>query len=156
MSGSTTSANSAKTSVGANPVSTPTVFIPARRPAIKSWVLSPTIATIQRISRGFGIDRAQTWDALGSHHAVTSTFVPHLGVFGYPSRWYNWRYDLDNYLANTDGVTVVPMIDNVEFAPDCVVGEDCFDTQNGPFSNSNNNQTWPADFPDAATMANFK
>jgi hypothetical protein len=106
-------------------------------------------------TRGIGIDRAQTWDALGSHHAVSGGFVPHLGVFGYPSRWYNWRWAQDQYLADTEGVTVVPMIDGVEFAPDCVVGEDCFDTQNGPFSNSNNNQVWTSSFPSADEMAAF-
>jgi hypothetical protein len=106
-------------------------------------------------TRGVGIDRGQRWDALGSHHAVTSTFVPHLPVFGYVSRWYNWRHELDLALADTDGVTVVPMIDKVEFAPDAAVGEPGFDTQNGPFSNSNNNQVWTSTFPSAAEMANF-
>jgi len=52
-------------------------------------------------------------------------------------------------------VTEVAVIDQQEFTPDCLVGEPCFDTQNGPFSNSNNNRVWTASFPPATEMANF-
>jgi hypothetical protein len=94
----------------------------------------------------FAIDRAQTWDNPG--------YTPSAAALGYVSRYYNFRFDQDQWLASLDA-TSVPMIDEVAFAPDCVPGDPCFDVQNGPFSNSNNWQVWPATFPDAATMAGF-
>ncbi len=104
----------------------------------------------------FAIDRAQTWDDPGStSDTTTGSFSPSAPVLGYLGRHYNYRYDQDQWLANLGDTTEVPMIDAVTFAPDCVVGDDCFDVQNGPFSNSNNWQPWPAQFPDAAAMAGF-
>lgn len=103
----------------------------------------------------FAIDRAQTWDDPGSVRDTPSGgFAPSAAVLGYLGRYYDFRYDQDQWLAELDA-TEVPIIDHVEFAPDCVPGEPCFDTQNGPFSNSNNWQVWPAELPDAATMAGF-
>ncbi|MEM7160002.1 MAG: peptide-N-glycosidase F-related protein [Myxococcota bacterium] len=103
----------------------------------------------------FGIDRAQTWDNPGStSDTTTGAFATTAGVLGYVARYYNFRYEQDQWVDSLDA-TEVPMIDNVEFTPDCVQGEECFDTQNGPFSNSNNWQPWPVEFPDAATMAGF-
>ncbi len=105
--------------------------------------------------RVFAIDRAQAWDNPGStSDTETGGFAQTAAVLGYVGRHYNFRYDQDAWLASLDA-TEVPVIDQVEFTPDCLVGEECFDTQNGPFSNSNNWQTWPAQFPDAATMAGF-
>lgn len=103
----------------------------------------------------FAIDRAQTWDNPGStSDTTTGAFAPSAPVLGYVSRYYNFRYDQDLWIDSLEG-TEVAFLDEVEFAPDCVQGEECFDTQNGPFSNSNNWQVWPAEFPDAGTMAGF-
>ncbi|MCH9688715.1 MAG: hypothetical protein K0V04_45205 [Deltaproteobacteria bacterium] len=106
--------------------------------------------------RTFAIDRAQTWDDPGSvSDTTTGAFAPSAPVLGYVGRYYNFRYDQDVWLEDLAETTEVAMIDSVTFAPDCVVGEPCFDQQNGPFSNSNNWQPWPAQFPDANTMAGF-
>ncbi len=106
--------------------------------------------------RVFAIDRAQTWDDPGStSDTETGAFAPSAPVLGYASRYYNFRYDQDLWLAGLTDTTEVPVIDEVTFAPDCVPGDDCFDTNNGPFSNSNNWQVWPAQFPDAEQMAGF-
>ena len=106
--------------------------------------------------RVFAIDRAQAWDDPGStSDTETGAFAPSAPVLGYTSRYYNFRYDQDQWLASLAGTTEVPVIDNVTFAPDCVPGDRCFDTENGPFSNSNNWQVWPAQFPAAEVMAGF-
>ncbi len=106
--------------------------------------------------RTLGIDRAQRWDHPGMYQdTLGGGFSPDINVLGYLGRYYNFRYDQDQALAAQDDVTVVPMMESQVFAPDCMVGEDCFDQQNGPFSNSNNNQVWEVMFPDAATMAGF-
>jgi hypothetical protein len=106
--------------------------------------------------RVFAIDRAQAWDNPGSTSDTdTGGFATSAPVLGYASRFYNFRYDQDLWLAGLVDTTEVPFIDQVPFDPDCVEGEGCFDVQNGPFSNSNNWQVWPAQFPDAQTMAGF-
>lgn len=106
--------------------------------------------------RTLAIDRAQRWDHPGMFQdTLGGGFAPDINVLGYLGRYYNFRYDQDQALAAQDAVTVVPMMEGQVFAPDCMVGEGCFDQQNGPFSNSNNNQVWEVVFPDAATMAGF-
>lgn len=106
--------------------------------------------------RNFAIDRAHTWDNPGNYQdTLGGNFSPDINVMGYLGRYYNFRYDQDQELAAQQDVTIVPMMEAVQFAPDCMVGDDCFDQQNGPFSNSNNNAVWPVAFPDAATMAQF-
>lgn len=98
------------------------------------------------------IDRKQAWDNPGSTSDTSGgSFATSAPILGYLGRHYNFRYDQDQWLAGLDA-TEVPMIDQQNFAPDCVEGERCFDTQNGPFSNSNNWQAWPAEFPNAETM----
>lgn len=101
----------------------------------------------------FAIDRAQTWDDPG-FLSVGPGGAAVAYMQGYTARYYNFRYDQDQWLASLEA-TEVPIIDAVEFAPDCVPGDRCFDVQNGPFSNSNNWQVWPTELPDAATMAGF-
>jgi hypothetical protein len=107
-------------------------------------------------ARVAAIDRFQQWDDPGSTSDTGGgSFAQSAPVLGYVSRWYDFRHAQELALAEVADVTEVAILDQVEFAPDCVEGEDCFDVQNGPFSNSNNYAIWPAEFPDAATMAGF-
>lgn len=107
-------------------------------------------------ARVAAIDRFQQWDDPGSTSDTGGgSFAQSGSVLGYVSRWYDFRHAQELALAEPQDVTEIAILDQVEFAPDCVEGEDCFDVQNGPFSNSNNNAIWPAEFPDAATMAGF-
>lgn len=107
-------------------------------------------------ARVAAIDRAQTWDDPGSTSDTGGgSFAQSGSVLGYVSRWYDFRFAQAIALAEAQDVVEVAILDQVEFAPDCVEGEACFDVQNGPFSNANNNAIWPAQFPDAATMAGF-
>lgn len=107
------------------------------------------------LARTAAIDRFQRWDNPGSTQDTGGgSFAQTGAVLGYVSRWYDFRHAQALELAAVDA-TEVAILDDVEFAPDCLVGSDCFDTQNGPFSNSNNYAIWPAELPDAATMAGF-
>ncbi|MFV8756760.1 peptide-N-glycosidase F-related protein [Nannocystaceae bacterium ST9] len=106
--------------------------------------------------RALAIDRFQQWDDPGSTSDTGGgSFAQSGPVLGYVSRWYDFRHAQELALAEPQDVTEVAILDAVEFAPDCLEGSDCFDTQNGPFSNSNNYAIWPAEFPAAATMAGF-
>lgn len=106
-------------------------------------------------ARVAAIDRFQRWDDPGSTQDTGGgSFAQSGGVLGYVSRWYDFRHAQELALADQPA-TEIAILDQVEFAPDCVEGEDCFDVQNGPFSNSNNYAIWPAELPDAATMAGF-
>jgi hypothetical protein len=98
---------------------------------------------------GIAIDRAQTWDFMGSSSVVMGGgFTPFLPVWGYNSRYYNFKYAQQRELdAQTDWMEVAPL-DNETFPATSQGGD-------GPFSNENNNLVWPATFPDAATMATF-
>ena len=99
-------------------------------------------------ARGFAIDRAQTWDNLGSSSIFNGAFVTDVSVFGYSSRYYNFRFAQTERLEAEQGVTEVSLMDNVVFSPEK-------QGNNGPFSNSNQGSIWPARFPNRATMTKF-
>ncbi len=112
--------------------------------------------TAHPTARVAAIDRFQQWDDPGSTSDTGGgSFAQSGSVLGYSSRWYDFRHAQELALAEPQDVTEVAILEQAEFAPDCVEGEACFDTQNGPFSNSNNYAIWPAEFPDAPTMAGF-
>ncbi len=102
----------------------------------------------------FGIDRAQRWDDPGStSDTTTGAFAPAAPVLGYTARYYNARHAQDLRLAAQRDVTEVVVLDEYAFEPECEGS--CAGLPDGPFANSNNWQAWPAEFPDAATMADF-
>ncbi|MEM6290641.1 MAG: peptide-N-glycosidase F-related protein [Myxococcota bacterium] len=102
----------------------------------------------------FGIDRAQRWDDPGStSDTTTGAFAPAAPVLGYTARYYNARHAQDLRLAAQRDVTEVVVLDEYAFEPECEGS--CAGLPNGPFANSNNWQSWPAAFPDAAAMADF-
>ena len=87
------------------------------------------------------IDRFQEWDF--------PNYTPSAAVLGYVPRWYNFRRAQQDQLDAQQGVTEVVLLDHEPFVPDGPAGPD------GPFANAFNNSIWPAEFPDAATMAGF-
>ncbi|MGH1344903.1 MAG: peptide-N-glycosidase F-related protein [Nannocystales bacterium] len=102
----------------------------------------------------FAIDRGQRWDDPGSTSDTTGgSFAPAAPVLGYTARYYNARHARDLRLAAQRDVTEVVVLDEVVFEPEC--DGSCSGLPNGPFSNSNNWAAWPAEFPDAETMAGF-
>ena len=102
----------------------------------------------------FAIDRAQRWDDPGStSDTTTGSFAPSAPVLGYTARYYNARHAQDLRLQGERDVTEVVVLDEYAFEPECEGS--CSGLPNGPFANSNNWVAWPAEFPDAATMAEF-
>jgi len=83
-----------------------------------------------------GIDRAQTYDPVGSLAEVTGGgFVSRLGMAAWASHYYDYRYALDERLDAEMDVTVVELVDETDWAT-------------RTFDRS-------ATLPDAATMATF-
>ncbi len=102
----------------------------------------------------FAIDRAQRWDDPGSTSDTTGgSFAPAAPVLGYTGRYYNARHAQDLRLAAQRGVTEIVILDQYAFEPECEGS--CSGLPNGPFANSNNWTAWPANFPDAESMAAF-
>ncbi|WP_086002149.1 peptide-N-glycosidase F-related protein [Plesiocystis pacifica] len=99
------------------------------------------------------IDRFQRWDFPNSTSDTGGgSFAQTGAVLAYTPRWYNWYHAQELELeaqTREPGFTEVALLDNVYFPPDGPAGND------GPFANTYNHNVWPANFPDAASLAEF-
>ena len=68
------------------------------------------------IAYAFAIDRDQRFDQVGSLAEVTGAgFVPRLGMAAWASHYYNYRATLRARLAAETGVTLVPLVSEVDW-----------------------------------------
>lgn len=98
--------------------------------------LAQLITTSRLVQLALGIDTRQRWDIAGSLMNIGRTgFIPDLNVAAYLSRYYVFRDALARRIDAEQGVTVVPLMDQLRV--------------------TENNKLYEATFPDAATMAGF-